>query len=375
MTRAIGLMSGTSLDGVDVALIETDGETVHVVKGHNNFLEPLGPTGYRGYSDEEKALLRAATKDAEAIVQPGDRPGRLPEAERFVTEAHAEAVERFLAENDLKPSDIDVIGFHGQTVIHRPDQRISVQVGDGQALASRLGIPVVSDLRRADVEAGGQGAPLVPVFHKALAEASGFAGPVGILNIGGVANATLIDSKGGVIAFDTGPGNALIDEWMQEREGKNLDDGGRTAARGRPDEPLLAWLLMHPFFFRKPPKSLDRNWFSHKLAGQLSTEDGAATLTAFTARAVARALDHAPEIPTRWIVAGGGARNGELVRLLNYHLRSEITTADAIGWSSAYLEAQAFAFLAVRSRKGLPITFPATTGVREPISGGSLALP
>lgn len=375
MSRAIGLMSGTSLDGVDVALIETDGETVHVVKSHNNFLEPLGPTGYRGYSDEEKVLLRAATKDAEAIVQPGDRPGRLPEAETFVTEAHAEAVERFLAENDLKPSDIDVIGFHGQTVIHRPDHRISVQIGDGQALATRLGIPVVSDLRRADVEAGGQGAPLVPVFHKALAEASGFTGPVGILNIGGVANATLIDSKGGVIAFDTGPGNALIDEWMQEREGKNLDDGGRTAARGRPDEPLLAWLLTHPFFFRKPPKSLDRNWFSHKLAGQLSTEDGAATLTAFTARAVARALDHAPEIPTRWVVAGGGARNGELVRLLNYHLRSEITTADAIGWSSAYLEAQAFAFLAVRSQKGLPITFPATTGVREPISGGSLALP
>ncbi|MDQ0447710.1 anhydro-N-acetylmuramic acid kinase [Methylobacterium aerolatum] len=368
-------MSGTSLDGVDVALIETDGETVHVVKSHNNFLEPLGPTGYRGYSDEEKLLLRVATKDAEAIVQPGDRPGRLPEAEVFVTEAHAEAVERFLAENGLEAGDIDVIGFHGQTVIHRPDHRISVQIGDGQALANRLGIPVVSDLRRADVEAGGQGAPLVPVFHKALAEASGFTGPVGILNIGGVANATLIDSKGGVIAFDTGPGNALIDEWMQEREGKNLDDGGRTAARGRPDEPLLAWLLTHPFFFRKPPKSLDRNWFSHKLAGQLSTEDGAATLTAFTARAVARALDHAPEIPTRWIVAGGGARNGELVRLLNYHLRSEITTADAIGWSSAYLEAQAFAFLAVRSLKNLPITFPSTTGVREPIGGGSLARP
>ncbi|MCJ2015388.1 anhydro-N-acetylmuramic acid kinase [Methylobacterium sp. J-076] len=375
MSRAIGLMSGTSLDGVDVALIETDGETVRVVKGPNNFLEPLGPTGYRGYAEEEKALLRAATKDAEAIVQPGDRPGRLPEAEIFTTEAHAEAVERFLAENDLKPSDIDVVGFHGQTVIHRPDHRISVQIGDGQALANRLRIPVVSDLRRADVEAGGQGAPLVPVFHKALAEASGFNGPVGILNIGGVANATLIDSKGGVIAFDTGPGNALIDEWMQEREGKNLDDGGRTAARGRPDEPLLAWLLTHPFFFRRPPKSLDRNWFSHKLAGQLSTEDGAATLTAFTARAVARALDHAPEIPTRWIVAGGGARNGELVRLLNYHLRAEITTADAIGWSSAYLEAQAFAFLAVRSLKGLPITFPSTTGVREPIGGGSLARP
>ena len=375
MLRAIGLMSGTSLDGVDVALIETDGERVHVVKGHNNFLEPLGPTGYRGYSDEEKALLRAATKDAESVVAPGDRPGRLPEAEAFVTEAHAAAVEQFLADNALSAADIDVIGFHGQTVIHRPDHRLSIQIGDGQALASRLGIPVVSDLRRADIEAGGQGAPLVPIFHKALAEASGFTGPFGILNIGGVANATLIDRQGGVIAFDTGPGNSLIDEWMQEREGKNLDDGGRTAARGRADEALLAWLLMHPFFVRRPPKSLDRNWFSHKLAGQLSTEDGAATLTAFTARAVARALDHAPEIPTRWIVAGGGARNGELVRLLNYHLRAEITTADAIGWSSAYLEAQAFAHLAVRSLKGLPITFPATTGVREAITGGVLAKP
>lgn len=375
MMRAIGLMSGTSLDGVDIALIETDGETIRVERGHNNFLAPLGPTGYRGYAEDEKALLRAATKDAESVVRPDDRPGRLPEAETFVTRAHAEAVEQFLSDNGLTPADIDVIGFHGQTVIHRPDHRISIQIGDGQALASRLGIAVVSDLRRADIEAGGQGAPLVPVFHKALAEAAGMEGPFGILNIGGVANATLVDSKGGVIAFDTGPGNSLIDEWMQEREGKNLDDGGRTAARGRPDEQLLAWLLTHPFFFRRPPKSLDRNWFSHKLAGQLSTEDGAATLTAFTARAVARALDHAPEIPTRWIVAGGGARNGELVRLLNYHLRAEIMTADAIGWSSAYLEAQAFAYLAVRSMKDLPITFPATTGVREPISGGVLSRP
>ncbi|GLS45707.1 anhydro-N-acetylmuramic acid kinase [Methylobacterium brachythecii] len=375
MKRAIGLMSGTSLDGVDVALIETDGEAVHVVKSRNNFLEPLGPTGYRGYEEEERTLLRAATKDAESVVLPTDRPGRLPEAEAFVTRAHAEAVERFLADNGLTPADIEVVGFHGQTVIHRPQHRISIQIGDGQALADRLGIPVVSDLRRADIEAGGQGAPLVPIFHKALAEAAGFAGPFGILNIGGVANATLIDSGGGVVAFDTGPGNSLIDEWMQEREGKNLDDGGRTAARGRPDDQLLAWLLQHPFFARKPPKSLDRNWFSHKLAGQLSTEDGAATLTAFTARAVLLALDHAPERPTRWVVAGGGAKNGELMRLLNSLLDAEILMADTIGWSSAFLEAQAFAYLAMRSLKGLPITFPSTTGVGEAISGGVLARP
>ncbi|MGU3540336.1 anhydro-N-acetylmuramic acid kinase [Methylobacterium sp. A54F] len=375
MMRAIGLMSGTSLDGVDVALIETDGADIRVVRGHNGFLEPLGPTGYRAYTDEDRTLLRQALSDSEAVAARDERPGCLPEAEAFVTRAHAEAVESFLSENGLTPADIDVIGFHGQTVVHRPDQRMSVQIGDGAALSRRLGIPVVSDMRIADVEAGGQGAPLVPAFHAALARASGFEGALGVLNIGGVANATIIDSRGNVLAFDTGPGNALIDDWMRERTGRALDDGGRTAARGRPDEPLLAWLLIHPFFARRPPKSLDRNWFSHKLAGQLSTEDGAATLTAFTARAVARALDHAPEAPARWIVAGGGARNGELLRLLNYHLRSEITTADAIGWSSAYLEAQAFAHLAVRSLKGLPLTFPATTGVREPMTGGVLSRP
>jgi anhydro-N-acetylmuramic acid kinase len=372
---AIGLMSGTSLDGVDVALIDTDGTALKVERTSNGFIEPLGPTGYRPYSDEERALLREALIDSEKIELPGDRPGCLPDAEELVTRSHAEAVEAFLSENGLSPGDIGVIGFHGQTVVHRPDQRMTVQIGDGEALATRLGIPVVYELRRADIDAGGQGAPLVPVFHRALAEASGFAGPLGILNLGGVANVTLITARGDLLAFDTGPGNALIDDWMRERTGRPLDDGGRTAARGRPDGALLAWLLTHPFFARRPPKSLDRNWFSHKLAGQLSTEDGAATLTAFTAQAVARALDHAPEPPLRWIVAGGGSRNGELMRLLNYHLRAEITTADAVGWSSAYLEAQAFAYLAVLSCLGEPITFPSTTGIPEPLTGGVKALP
>jgi anhydro-N-acetylmuramic acid kinase len=293
----------------------------------------------------------------------------------MVTRSHAEAVTAFLAEQGLTPGDIDVVGFHGQTVLHRPDQRMTVQLGDGQALADAVGIPVVYDLRAADIAAGGQGAPLVPVFHRALAEACGFPLPLAILNIGGVANVTFIGPKGDLLAFDTGPGNALIDDWMRERTGRPLDDGGITAARGRPDGALLAWLLMHPFFVKKPPKSLDRNWFSHKLAGQLTTEDGAATLTAFTAQAVARALDHVPEPPLRWIVAGGGARNGELMRLLNYHLRAEITTADAVGWSSAFLEAQAFAYLAVLSLQGLPITFPSTTGVGEALTGGVVVRP
>ncbi|HMO30146.1 anhydro-N-acetylmuramic acid kinase [Enterovirga sp.] len=375
MGLAIGLMSGTSMDGIDVALIRTEGNALRVAQSDNGFVEPLGPTGYRPYSDEERALLRRALVDAESVTDRTERPGCLGEAEALVTRAHAEAVEAFLAAEGLDSRDIEVIGFHGQTVLHRPSERITLQIGDGQALASRLGIAVVHDLRGADVAAGGQGAPLVPVFHRALAEASGFSLPLAVLNIGGVANVTLIGSDRSLLAFDTGPGNALIDDWMRERTGHALDDGGRTAARGRPDGALLAWLLMHPFFVQKPPKSLDRNWFSHKLAGQLSTEDGAATLTAFTAQAAARALDHARETPLRWIVAGGGARNGELMRLLRHHVRVEITTADSVGWSSAFLEAQAFAYLAVLSRRGEPLTFPTTTGVPRPTSGGVLAEP
>lgn len=357
---AIGLMSGTSLDGIDVALIETDGEVI----------QQLGATGYRPYTDEERDILREALQDAMAIVERDERPGSLMRADDLVTRTHAQAVESFLAEQGLNRDEIGVIGFHGQTVLHRPSERLTVQIGDGLALSQRLGIPVVHDFRAADMAAGGQGAPLVPVFHRALAEATGVERPVAILNIGGVANATLIGSDGTILAFDTGPGNALIDDWMRERTGRPLDDGGRVAARGRPDETLLAWLLVHPFFHRPPPKSLDRNWFSHRLVGEHSIEDGAATLTAFTARAVGRALDHVRERPKLWIVGGGGARNGELLRLLQHQLQAEIKTADSIGWSSAYLEAQAFAFLGVRALEGLPITYPTTTGVREPMTGG-----
>jgi anhydro-N-acetylmuramic acid kinase len=363
--RAIGLMSGTSLDGVDVALLDSDGERI----------EGLGPTGYRPYSDEERAFLAAALDDAAGIEGRQDRRGRLAQAEELITRAHAEAIEAFLRDNALTAADVDVIGFHGQTVLHRPEQGLTVQLGDGEALARRIGAPVVYDLRAADVAAGGQGAPLVPVFHRALAEAAGLESPVAILNIGGVANVTLIDRDGTLIAFDTGPGNALLDDWMRERTGVPFDDGGRMAAKGRPDEPLLAWLLTHPYFARRPPKSLDRNWFSHRIVGHLSTEDGAATLTAFTARAIARALDFSSEPPKRWIVAGGGARNAELLRLLRHHLGAEITPADEIGWSAAFLEAQAFAYLAARSLKGLPLTFPSTTGVPAPAAGGVLARP
>jgi anhydro-N-acetylmuramic acid kinase len=363
--RAIGLMSGTSLDGVDVALVETDGERIG----------RLGPTGYRPYTDEERDFLHGALADALQVEARTDRPGRSREAEEMVTRLHAEAVEAFLRDQGMRPDEVDVVGFHGQTVLHRPESRLTVQLGDGAALARRLRIPVVYDLRAADMERGGQGAPLVPVFHRALADMSGLEKPVAILNLGGVANVTFVGPGDRLVAFDAGPGNALIDDWMRERTGRVFDEDGSEAARGRPDEELLAWLLQHPFFRKAPPKSLDRNWFSHRFVGRHTVEDGAATLTAFTARAVARALDFAPERPRRWIVAGGGARNRELVRLIADHVDAMVTPADEVGWSAAFLEAQAFAYLAVRSLRDLPLTYPSTTGVLEPTTGGVLARP
>ena len=365
LMRAVGLMSGTSLDGVDVALVDTDGERVVT----------LGPTGYRAYSDAERETLRGALADAVGLTDRAARPGRLGDAERIATDAHAEAVEAFLRRHGVGPGEVQAVGFHGQTVLHRPEMRLTVQLGDGAALARRLRIPVIYDFRAADVAEGGQGAPLVPVFHRALVHASGLAPPLAILNVGGVANVTFLDSGNGLLAFDTGPGNALIDDWMRERAGKGFDENGAAAAGGKPDETLLAWLLVHPYFAKEPQKSLDRNWFSARMVGHLSVEDGAATLAAFTARAVGRAVEFAEEAPKRWIVGGGGAKNPELMRLLGDVLKAEIASADAIGWSSDHLEAQAFAYLAVRSLRGLPLTFPSTTGVCEAMTGGVVARP
>ena len=358
--RAIGLMSGTSLDGVDAALVDTDGERISA----------FGSSAYRAYTPVEREVLRGALVDAGAITSREERPRRVAEAEAIVTRAHAEAVEMLLATEGIVPEAIDVVGFHGQTVLHRPELGLTVQIGDGEGLAQRLGIPVVHDFRAADVAAGGQGAPLVPVFHRALAASSGIAPPLAILNIGGVANVTFIFSDGEMLAFDTGPGNALLDDLVAERLGADYDEDGRIAASGKVEEELIGWLLAHPYFARKPPKSLDRNWFSHRIVGHLSTEDAGATLMAFSVRAIARALDHAKEKPARWIVAGGGARNGAMLETLRRELQAHVTDAEAVGWSSGYLEAQAFGFLAVRSLRRLPLTYPTTTGVREPMCGG-----
>ena len=365
--RAIGLMSGTSLDGVDVALIETDGERIL----------GFGPVGYRPYSDDERALLRLALTDGAALSDRTARPGVLAAAEEFVTRVHAETVEAFLEAENVARADVAVVGFHGQTVLHRPQVKLTVQLGDGPALARRLGIPVVFDFRAADVSASGQGAPLVPIFHQALARDLDRPHPIAVLNIGGVANVTYVNG-GDPVACDTGPGNALIDDFMRARTGRPLDRDGDEAARGRVDEAFVARVLAHPFFDLPCPKSLDRNAFAFANIGlpDFTVADGAATLSALTAASVARVVARLPVPPKSWIVAGGGARNPTLMRMLAERLApATVETADAVGWSSQSIEAQAFAYLAVRTLNGMPITFPLTTGVKEPMTGGVLARP
>lgn len=361
MLTAIGLMSGTSLDGVDVALIDTDGERVGA----------FGPSGYRPYRDDERAVLRQALAEAVRLTQRDARPGVLAEAERVVTSAHTEAVSTFLEAHGIARHGVDIVGFHGQTVLHRPAERLTVQIGDGQALARAIDVPVVYDLRAADVAAGGQGAPLVPVYHRALARSADIGGPVAVVNIGGVSNITYIDGDAELIACDTGPGNALIDDFVLRTTGQPFDAGGALAATGRIDEVWVARGLANPFFAASPPKSLDRNHFAAMVLGDVPAADGAATLTAFTAAAIASIAPLLPKRPRHWIVTGGGARNPVLMQMLRDRLDGAVVeSADALGWSADAMEAQAFAFLAVRSLRGLPLSYPATTGVLSPMPGG-----
>src|SRR5580704_17280762 len=311
MLTTLGLMSGTSLDGVDVAMIETDGKQV----------KSFGPSGYRAYSDRERTLLRAALTEAVHLPQRDARPGILREAEQAVTIAHAEAVAAFVANNRIAFEDIDIVGFHGQTVLHRPERRLTVQIGDAAALAKLIHIPVMHDFRAADVDAGGQGAPLVPVYHRALAQSLEREGPIVVVNIGGVSNVTYIDGPDILIACDTGPGNALLDDHMFRYLGQPFDTEGRTAAQGVVDVGWVMRALQHPFFALPPPKSLDHNDFASLKVRGMSPADGAATLTAFTAEAIARIVPLLPKQPKSWIVAGGGARNLTILRMLRERLQ------------------------------------------------------
>ncbi|MGH6903843.1 MAG: anhydro-N-acetylmuramic acid kinase [Geminicoccaceae bacterium] len=353
-SRVIGLMSGTSMDGIDVAVIETDGERI----GWS------GPANTLPYAPALRARLDRAVRGTERS------PAELADLERDLTDAHAAAVEAVLPALPQERRQVDLVGLHGHTLFHRPEQRRTCQLGDGQRLADRLGIDVVYDFRSADVAAGGQGAPLAPVYHQALAAA--LERPVAILNLGGVGNVTWI-GDGAPIAFDTGPGNALLDDWVRARADRPYDVDGRIAAAGRIDEARLAVLLAHPYFEQAPPKSLDRLDFTLAPVEGLELEDGAATLAAFSARAVARAQAHLPAPPLRWLVTGGGRHNATLMAMLAEVLGVPVAPIETIGADGDALEAQAFAFLAVRSVRGLPISFPGTTGAPVPLCGGRLA--
>jgi anhydro-N-acetylmuramic acid kinase len=368
--RALGLMSGTSLDGIDVALIDTDGEG-EVTRG---------PSATYAYAPDFRGLLTQALSDARALKERFERPGVLARAEQELTDRHGAAAASFLQDQRLAAEEIDVIGFHGQTVLHRPvgedhgEAPMTVQLGDGRRLAKRLGVPVVYDLRAADFAAGGQGAPLVPVYHRALV-ARLPQRPIAFVNIGGVANVTFIGEDGRLLAFDTGPGNALMDDWALKHTGIARDEDGRAARAGKTDEAALRRYLLDAFFQRGVPKSLDRHAFGLEPVTGLSYEDGAATLADFTAAALARALAWFPRSPALWVIAGGGRRNKFLMERLAWHLESPVVPAEAIQLDGDAIEAEAWAYLAVRSLKGLPITFPGTTGVGQPMTGGVLARP
>lgn len=360
MMRALGLMSGTSLDGIDAAIIETDGEYR---------LSP-GPVLSVPYTAEERALLRAALEVAKSWEPDTPMPLEIAEAERHLTLAHAQAVRALLKQENLTPADIGVIGFHGQTVLHQPERRRTVQIGLGNALAELTGIDVVNDFRTADVLAGGQGAPLVPLYHRALVKGMGIKEPIALVNIGGVANITYIGAGDELYAFDTGPGNALIDDWAFRHTGAPLDKDGTLAANGEVDVDVLRGLMDHKFFDAPPPKSLDRFSFSADAVAHLSPADGAATLTAFTVEAIARAAAHIPGVPSRFVICGGGRKNPVLMSMLRQRVQAGVMPAEDLDWRGDDIEAEAFAYLAVRSLKGLPLSLPTTTGAPEPMKGG-----
>ena len=321
VVKVIGLMSGTSLDGIDAAMLETDGEDI---------VRP-GPALSAPYLPLQREILRAALAEAPNIAPGAEVPRDILNAEKLLTLLHCDAVKRLLKVARLKPADIAVIGFHGQTILHRPGERRTWQIGDGALLAHWTGIAVVNDFRSADVAAGGQGAPFVPLYHAALIKSRGGRGTV-VVNIGGVANVTYAGANGELIAFDTGPGNAPIDDWASRHTGEAMDRDAKLARAGRVNEAVLNAMLAHEFLARPPPKSLDRQDFGTDAVSALSAEDGAATLTAFTAATIARAREHFPQEPKRWIVCGGGRHNPFLMEQLRKRLGAPVQSADALGW-------------------------------------------
>lgn len=356
LTTAIGAISGTSMDGIDIALVETDGrEAVRT-----------GP----GRTMEYPADLRADLQRLLADPSVAERDP-LADLDARVTAAFTQAIAGFMAAEGLDRARVDVIGLHGQTVYHRPERRFTRQLGRGADMAKALGIPVVDAFRQADVKAGGHGAPFAPLYHAALA--TRLPRPLMVLNLGGVANVTYL-GRDEVIAFDTGPASALIDDLVLRRFGVPYDEGGRIAASGAVDQAALAELMANPFFDAPPPKSLDRQDFHARAAivSKLPDRDAVATLAAFTIESVAAALRHVPEPAARWLVTGGGRRNAAFMAGLARRLGAPVEPVEAEGWDGDLIEAQCFGYLAVRSTLGLPLSLPTTTGVPAPMTGGVL---
>lgn len=358
VVQALGTMSGTSLDGVDAAVIETNGTDIF----------GFGPTAYRAYSDQERTVLRAGLGQwhGDAVVA----------AARVVEAAHLELLAEF--------EPVDLIGFHGQTLAHAPRAQGTLQVGDGSLLAAALNTKVVWDFRSSDVDMGGEGAPLAPFYHFACAKWIGAQAPVVFLNLGGVGNLTYVDpsfdapeNNGALLAFDTGPANAPVNDLLLARRGLPFDEDGKIAAGGQVEHGALELFLAELYFSRLPPKSLDRNDFEEMIAlvNELNDEDAAATLTAMCAAGVAEAMRHCPTPPARVLVTGGGRHNPVLMKMLDVSLDCPVVAVESVGLDGDMLEAQAFAYLAARVVKGLPTSCPGTTGVRAAVGGGVISAP
>ena len=368
LTTALGLMSGTSMDGIDAALIDTDGESIVV------------PRGFLSIPYEPDFVQRLKDAAARALELHAPGPDALIDAVTAeLTGLHAIAVHRLLAATGTDREDVAIIGFHGHTVAHRPERKNgrggwTWQIGDGALLQAATRIPVAFDFRSADVAAGGQGAPLAPGYHRARAE--GLARPgqnqgLGVVNLGGVGNLTWFagDQWG---SFDTGPANALIDDWIAKHSDRRYDKGGAIAASGSVHDSVLTAMLDLPWFDAPPPKSLDRADFSGQAARGLSLADGAATLTAFTAETIRLALGHVPRLGSL-LVTGGGRHNATLMSIIAERTGVPTEPVEAVGWDGDALEAEAFAWLAVRTAAGKPISWPETTGVPGAMTGGRLA--
>ncbi|MDX3924877.1 MAG: anhydro-N-acetylmuramic acid kinase [Shinella sp.] len=370
MRTAIGLMSGTSMDGIDVALLRTDGRQI-VERG-----AAMGVA----YDAAFRRRLQQALETAKAVRKREERPGDLADIEKELTMRHAAAVSAFLDANGLARQDIDVIGFHGQTVLHRPDEGLTVQLGDGKLLSREAEIAVVYDMRANDMIHGGQGAPLIPVYHAALARnlPEGCGLPVVFVNIGGISNLTFIDEEDTIAAFDSGPGNTLIDQWVEAHAGIPFDQGGMIASEGKVVSALAERYLANPFFTAQKRRSLDRNDFSPPAAGDASLEDGARTLAYVTAASVVKSAGHLPARPKTYVICGGGRLNRMIMQDLAELAGAQgaaVIAAEKAGFNGDSMEAEAWAYLAVRSLEGLPLTFPSTTGVRRSVSGGVLVRP